>query len=70
MILNFWLDNLTAEETNSKYFFFQHIKEDLTFSFPKHLNFFFSPSPPSPPSPITQRSALIRVQVPRPVGIE
>ena len=68
MILNFWLDNLTTEEANSKYFF-QHIKEDLTFSLPMHLDFFFSPSPPPKP-PITQRSALIRVQVPRPVGIE
>lgn len=69
MILNFWLNNLTTEEANSKYLF-QHIKEDLTFSLPMHLNFFLS-LPPSPTSaPITQRSALIRVQVPRPVGIE
>ena len=47
MILNFWLDSLTTEEANSKYFF-QHIKEDLTFSPPMHLNF-LSPPPPSPP---------------------
>lgn len=67
MILNFWLDNLTTEEANSKYFF-QHIAEDLTFLLPMHLDFFLS-LPPSRPS-ITQRSALIRVQVPRPVRIE
>ena len=67
MILNFWLDNLTTEEANSKYFF-QHIKEDLTFSLPMHLNFFLSLSPSRPS--ITQRLALIRVQVPRPVRIE
>lgn len=69
MILNFWLDNLTTEEANSKYSF-QHIKEDLTFSLPMHLNFFLSPTPPPQAPLITQRSALIRVQVPRPVGIE
>lgn len=67
MILNFWLDNLTTEEAHSKYFF-QHIAEDLTFSLPMHLDFFLS-LPASRPS-ITQRSALIRVQVPRPVRIE